>query len=86
MTALVVFDTTNHDVARYVRVKDEKLTKTHEGFVNDDFIGSRRSLQEFLHRPPEPLRVAKEPYDAWRPLQDALRTMEEYDAAHLGDV
>lgn len=86
MTALVIYDGATHDIARYVKPAGEKMVRTHDGYVNDAFIGTSRSLQEFLLWPPEALRNAAEPDDPWKPRQDALRFMEVYNAAHLGDV
>jgi hypothetical protein len=86
MTALVIYDGKTHDIARYVRPEGEKVARTHEGYVNDAFVGIPRSLQEFLQFPPEDLRIAPEPYDSRVLVQNAMRYMENLNAVDLGDI
>lgn len=83
MTALVIYEPGTADVARYCKGVDGKLIRTHTGFVNDEYTDDRRALSNFLCAPPEGLRIAADPFDPRKHIQDAMR----YDGhAHMGFV
>lgn len=92
MTALVVYDTASHDIARYVSKPQypkggrEAITRTHVATVNPEFVGAYRSLLDFLWNAPDDCRVGVEPYNTAHGRQLALTEEEASESAHLGDV